>query len=90
MPQPQRLHEQELQLPVLPEQPQKFAVDVTPTEPELHPQRRQPQPHEELEFEELPLLLPPTEPEELLQVQLQVQRLLEVLESLVPATEPEL
>ena len=87
MPQPQRLHEQELQLPVLPEQPQEFAVDVPPTEPELHPQRRQP--HEELEFEELPLLLPPTEPEELLQVQLQVQRL-EVLESLVPATEPEL
>ena len=58
-------------------------MDVPPTEPELHPQRRQPQPHEEL-----PLLLPPTEPEELLQVQVQVQRL-EGLESLVPATEPE-
>ena len=88
MPQPQRRHEQALQPPVLPEQPQELPVDVPPTEPELHPQRRQPQLHEELEFEELPLLLPPTEPEELLQVQVQVQRL-EGLEPLVPATEPE-
>ena len=69
-------------------------MDVPPTEPdeqELHPHRRQPQPHVEQEFEELlPLLVPPTEPEELplLQVQVHVQRF-EVLELLVPPTEPE-
>ena len=83
MPHPQRRQAQELQLL----QPQELPVDVPATEPEL-PQRRQPQPHEELE--QLPLLVPPTEPEEvlLLQVQVHVQRL-EVLESLVPPTEPE-
>lgn len=87
---PQRRHEQELhelQLPVLPEQPHE-PVLVPPTEPELHPQRRQPQ--ELFEFEELPVLVPPTEPEELplLQVHEHVQRF-EVLELLVPPTEPE-
>ncbi len=82
------------QLLELPEQPQ-LPVDVPPTEPdeqELHPHRRQPQPHDEPELEELLLLLvPPTEPEELplLQVQEQVQRF-ELFESLVPPTEPEL
>lgn len=74
-----------------PLQPQEQPVDVPATEPdeqELHPHRRQPQPH--MVFEELlPLLVPPTEPEELLlpQVQVHVQRF-EVLE-LVPPTEPE-
>ena len=69
-------------------------MDVPPTEPdeqELHPHRRQPQLHVEQEFEELlPLLVPPTEPEELplLQVQVHVQRF-ELLELLVPPTEPE-
>ena len=88
MPQPQRRHGQELQGLVLPEQPHE-PVDVPPTEPEVHPQRRQPQPHEV--FEELPVLVPPTEPEELplLQVHVHVQRF-EVFESLVPPTEPEL
>ena len=88
MPQPQRRHGQELQGLVLPEQPHE-PVDVPPTEPEVHPQRRQPQPHEV--FEELPVEVPPTEPEELplLQVHEHVQRF-EVLESLVPPTEPEL
>ena len=67
-------------------------MDVPATEPdeqELHPHRWQPQPH--MVFEELlPLLVPPTEPEELplLQVQVHVQRF-EVLELLVPPTEPE-
>ena len=67
-------------------------MDVPATEPdeqELHPHRRQPQPH--VVFEVLfPLLVPPTEPEELLlpQVQVHVQRF-EVLELLVPPTEPE-
>ena len=69
-------------------------MDVPPTEPdeqELHPHRRQPQLHVEQEFEEfLPLLVPPTEPEELplLQVQVHVQRF-ELFELLVPPTEPE-
>ena len=59
-------------------------MDVPATEPdeqELHPHRRQPQPH--MVFEELlPLLVPPTEPvEPLLQVQVHVQRF-EVLELL--------
>ena len=68
-------------------------MDVPATEPdeqEVHPHRRQPQPH--VVFEELlPLPVPPTEPEELplLQVQVHVQRL-ELFESLVPPTEPEL
>ena len=76
-----------MQLPVLPEQPQE-PVLVPPTEPELQPQRRQPQ--ELFEFEELPVFVPPTEPVlPLLQVQVHVQRF-EVLESLVPPTEPEL
>lgn len=71
--------------------PQEQPVDVPATEPdeqELHPHRRQPQPH--MVFEELlPLLVPPTEPvEPLLQVQVHVQRF-EVLELLVPPTEPE-
>ena len=66
-------------------------MDVPATKPdeqELHPHRRQPQPH--MVFEELlPLLVPPTEPvEPLLQVQVHVQRF-EVLELLVPPTEPE-
>ena len=87
MPQPQRRHEQQLQ-PQLPEQPHE-PVDVPPTEPELHPQRRQP--HELEVFEELPVFVPPTEPEELplLQVHEHVQRF-EELESLLPPTEPEL
>lgn len=68
-------------------------MDVPPTEPdeqELHPHRRQPQLHVEQEFGELLPLVPPTEPEELplLQVQVHVQRF-EVLELLVPPTEPE-
>ena len=78
-------------------------MDVPPTEPDeqelhphrrqpqLHPHRRQPQLHVEQEFEELlPLLVPPTEPEELplLQVQVHVQRF-ELFELLVPPTEPE-
>ena len=82
-------------------------MDVPPTEPdeqELHPHRRQPQPH--MVFEELlPLLVPPTEPvEPLLQVQVHVQRFehlhlqqrqqvhvqrFELFELLVPPTEPE-
>ena len=67
-------------------------VDVPATEPdeqELHPQRRQPQPHVVFELL-LPLLVPPTEPEELplLQVQVHVQRF-ELFELLVPLTEPE-
>lgn len=76
-----------------PLQPQEQPVDVPATEPdeqELAPGTgRQPQPH--MVFEELlPLLVPPTEPEELLlpQVQVHVQRF-EVLELLVPPTEPE-
>ena len=77
-----------------PLQPQKQPVDVPATEPdeqELHPHRRQPQPH--MVFEELlPLLVPPTEPEELpllqVQVQVHVQRF-ELFELLVPPTEPE-
>lgn len=68
-------------------------MDVPPTEPdeqELHPHRRQPQLHVEQEFEELLPLLPPTEPEKLplLQVQVHVQRF-ELFELLVPPTEPE-
>ena len=60
---------------------------------ELHPHRRQPQLHVEQEFEELlPLLVPPTELEELpllqVQVQVHVQRF-ELFELLVPPTEPE-
>ena len=68
-----------------------FAQDKEPDEQELHPHRRQPQQHVEQEFEELlPLLVPPTEPEELplLQVQVHVQRF-ELFELLVPPTEPE-
>ena len=68
--------------------PQEQPVDVPATKPdeqELHPHRRQPQPHVVL----FPLLVPPTEPvEPLLQVQVHVQRF-EVLELLVPPTEPE-
>ena len=67
-------------------------MDVPATEPdeqELHPQRRQPQPHVVFELL-LPLLVPPTEPvEPLLQVQVHVQRF-ELFELLVPPTEPEL
>ena len=75
----------------LPEQ--QLPVDVPPTEPdeqELHPHRRQPQPQELFEFEELQVFVPPTEPEELplLQVQVHVQRF-ELFELLVPPTEPE-
>ena len=44
---------------------------MEPDEQELHPHRRQPQPH--MVFEELlPLLVPPTEPEVLLLPQVQV------------------
>ena len=49
-----------MQPQVLPEQPQELPVDVPATEPDEHPQRRQP--HEELE-ELLLLLVPATEPE---------------------------
>ena len=64
-------------------------MDVPATEPdkqELHPHRRQPQPH--MVFEELlPLLVPPTEPvEPLLQVQVHVHVGFVVD---VPPTEPE-
>ena len=92
MRQPQR--QQELQLQQELHRSSSCRWTCPPTEPdeqELHPHRRQPQLHVEQEFEELlPLLVPPTEPEELplLQVQVHVQRF-ELFELLVPPTEPE-